>query len=333
MAANRKITMTTQSVEIRHTFDEKVYKLRLDFALAQEFPDYSRARLQDWIKKGYVSVNGVQITSPKSKLEGYEEVEINAVIDVQGAWKPEPIQLDIAYEDDDLLVINKRSGLVVHPGAGNEDGTLVNALLHHAPELANLPRAGIIHRLDKETTGLLVVAKTIAAHTDLVEQLQRRAFTREYDAVTNRVMVSGSTIDAPIGRHPSKRTSMAVNADGKRAITHYRIVEKFLDHSHIKVRLETGRTHQIRVHMAYLKFPLIGDPLYGGRYRTPTRITDPLREAVGGFRRQALHASLLGLIHPATKEYIEWKAPLPDDMQNLLVELRKNKSFYENDED
>lgn len=321
--------MSTQTVEIRHTFDEKVYGQRLDFALAQEFTDYSRARIQDWIKKGFVTVNDNVVTASKHKMEGFEVIEVNALIEVEGAWKPEPIKLDIAYEDDDLLVINKRAGLVVHPGAGNRDGTLVNALLHHVPELANLPRAGIIHRLDKETTGLLVVAKTIAAHTDLVEQLQRRAFTREYDAVTNRVMVSGSSIDAPIGRHPTKRTSMAVTPDGKNAITHYRVVEKFLDHSHIKVRLETGRTHQIRVHMSHLKFPLIGDPLYGGRYRTPTQITPSLKEQLSGFRRQALHASLLGLTHPATGEYIEWQAPLPEDMHQLLVELRKNKDHYE----
>ncbi len=321
--------MNTQTVAIRHTFDEKVYGLRLDFALAQEFPDYSRARIQDWIKKGFVLVNGQEVTSPKSKLEGLESIEINAIIEVQGEWKPQAIELDITYEDDDLLVINKPAGLVVHPGAGNKDGTLVNALLHHAPELANLPRAGIIHRLDKETTGLLVVAKTIAAHTDLVEQLQNRAFTREYDAVTNRVMVSGSTVDAPIGRHPTKRTSMAVTPEGKRAITHYRIVEKFLDHSHIKLRLETGRTHQIRVHMAHLKFPLIGDPLYGGRFRTPTRITEELRQTIATFKRQALHASLLGLKHPATGEYIEWRAPLPNDMNQLLIELRKNKVHFE----
>ncbi|WP_376707976.1 23S rRNA pseudouridine(1911/1915/1917) synthase RluD [Kangiella sp. TOML190] len=324
--------MSTQTVEIRHTFDEKVYGQRLDFALAQEFTDYSRARIQDWIKQGFVKLNGQLVTSAKHKLAGFELVEVDATIKVEGDWKPQAIALDIAYEDDDLLVINKPAGLVVHPGAGNRDGTLVNALLHHAPELANLPRAGIIHRLDKETTGLLVVAKTIAAHTELVEQLQNRAFTREYDAVTNRVMVSGSTIDAPIGRHPSKRTSMAVTPDGKRAITHYRVVEKFLDHSHIKLRLETGRTHQIRVHMAHLKFPLIGDPLYGGRFRTPTKITPELRETIGGFRRQALHASLLGLMHPATGEYIEWRAPLPSDMQQLLVSLRKNKDFFENQE-
>ena len=218
------------------------------------------------------------------------------------------------------------------PGAGNQDGTLVNALLHHAPQLANLPRAGIIHRLDKETTGLLVVAKTIAAHTSLVEQLQRRAFTREYDAVANRVMVSGGTVDASIARHPTKRTAMAVIADGKRAITHYRIVEKFLDHTHLKLRLETGRTHQIRVHMAYLKFPLVGDPLYGGRYRKPTQITEKLSKEMSSFRRQALHASLLGLQHPTTDEYIEWRAPMPEDMKKLLIALRENKHYYHNEQ-
>ncbi len=324
--------MTTQSIALRHIFDEKVYGKRLDSALSQQFSDYSRSRIQEWIQNGFVKVNGEVITSNKHKMAGFEDIEINAEIEVAGAWKPEAIDLNIVYEDEALLVINKPAGLVVHPGAGNQDGTMVNALLHHCPDLANLPRAGIIHRIDKETTGLLVVAKTIAAHTSLVEQLQNRAFTREYDAVVNRVMVSGGTIDKPIGRHPTKRTSMAVVAEGKRAITHYRVVEKFLDHTHLKLRLETGRTHQIRVHMAYLKFPLIGDPMYSGRYRVPTRITPELRNAVDNFKRQALHASLLGLKHPETGEYIEWRAPMPQDMAKLLDHLRENRDTFEAEE-
>lgn len=320
--------MTTQSIDLRHTFDEKVYGKRLDLALSETFEDYSRSRIQDWVKQGFVKVNDEVITSNKHKMAGFELVEVNAEIEVAGEWKAQDIQLNIVHEDDDLLVVNKPAGLVVHPGAGNQDGTMVNALLHHVPELKNLPRAGIIHRLDKETTGLLVVAKTIAAHTSLVEQLQNRAFTREYDALVNRVMVSGSSVDAPIGRHPTKRTAMAVVADGRRAITHYRVAEKFVDHTHLKLRLETGRTHQIRVHMSYLKFPIVGDPLYSGRYRVPTRITPELKTQLDNFKRQALHASLLGLKHPATGEYVEWRAPMPDDMQALRDELVKNREFF-----
>lgn len=325
--------MTIQSIELRHTFDEKVYGKRLDLALSDTFDEYSRSRIQDWVKQGFVTVNGEVTTSNKHKMVGFELIEVNAEIEVAGDWKPEAIDLNIVYEDDDLLVVNKPAGLVVHPGAGNPDGTMVNALLHHAPELQQLPRAGIIHRLDKETTGLLVVAKSIAAHTGLVEQLQKRSFTREYDALVNRVMVSGSSIDAPIGRHPTRRTAMAVIPDGRRAITHYRVVEKFLDHSHLKLRLETGRTHQIRVHMGYLKFPIIGDPLYSGRYRVPTQIKPELNERLGNFKRQALHASLLGLTHPITGEHIEWRAPMPQDMQELRDALVANRDFYGNEED
>lgn len=325
--------MTTQSIELRHTFDEKVYGKRLDLALSEVFEEFSRSRIQDWVKQGYVKVNDEVVTSNKYKMSGFELVEVNAVIKVAGEWKAQAITLNIVHEDDDLLVINKPAGLVVHPGAGNQDGTMVNALLHHVPNLQKLPRAGIIHRLDKETTGLLVVAKTIAAHTSLVEQLQNRAFTREYDALVNRVMVSGSSIDAPIGRHPTKRTAMAVIPDGRRAITHYRVAEKFLDHTHLKLRLETGRTHQIRVHMSHLKFPIIGDPLYSGRYRVPTRITPELKEKLSGFKRQALHASLLGLKHPATDEYVEWRAPMPSDMQALRDELVANREYYSSQDD
>lgn len=325
--------MTTQSIELRHTFDEKVYGKRLDLALSDTYEEFSRSRIQEWVKQGFVKVNDEVITSNKHKMAGFELVEINAEVEVAGDWEAEAIDLSIVYEDDDLLVVNKPTGLVVHPGAGNQQGTMVNALLHHVPELQNLPRAGIIHRLDKETTGLLVVAKTIAAHTSLVEQLQKRAFTREYDALVNRVMVSGNSIDAPIGRHPTKRTAMAVIPDGRRAITHFRVAEKFLDHTHLKLRLETGRTHQIRVHMSHLKFPIVGDPLYSGRYRVPNRITPELKEILDKFKRQALHASLLGLEHPTTGEYIEWTAPMPTDMQKLRDALVANREHFSNLED
>jgi len=239
-------------------------------------------------------------------------------------FEPEPIPLDIVYEDEALLVINKPAGLVVHPAVGNWKGTLLNALLHHVPALAQIPRAGIVHRLDKGTTGLLVVAKTLEAQTSLVEQLQARSFTREYDAVVNGVLTGGGKVDAPIGRHPVDRKRMAVVRNGKPAVTHYRVAERFRAHTHIKVQLETGRTHQIRVHMAHQRFPLIGDPVYGGRLRLPPESGEVLIQMLRGFSRQALHASRLGLVHPQTGEYMEWQAAIPEDIEQLLAVLRQD---------
>jgi 23S rRNA pseudouridine1911/1915/1917 synthase len=296
---------------------------RLDQALAELFGDFSRSRLQQWVKQGQVSVDGRQLR-PRDKLFGGERVVLTVQLVQEIAFEPEPIPLDIVYEDEALLVINKPAGLVVHPAAGNWQGTLLNALLHHVPALAQVPRAGIVHRLDKDTTGLLVVAKTLEAQTALVEQLQARSFTREYDAVVNGVLTGGGTVNAPIGRHPVDRKRMAVVHNGKPAVTHYRVAERFRAHTLIKVQLETGRTHQIRVHMAHQRYPLVGDPVYGGRLRLPPASGEALQQMLRGFPRQALHAARLGLEHPQTGQYMEWQAEMPQDMQALLEVLRED---------
>jgi len=296
---------------------------RLDQALAVLFQEFSRSRLQQWIREGQVRVDA-RVLRPKDKVFAGQQVSLQAELSPEGDWEAQAIPLDIVYEDPQLLVIHKPAGLVVHPAAGNASGTMLNALLHHAPQLENLPRAGIIHRLDKDTSGLLVVAKDLASHKTLVEQLQAREFTREYLAVVVGVMTSGGTVDAPIGRHPVQRKRMAVVERGKPAITHYRVEERFRAHSLVRVKLETGRTHQIRVHMAYVHYPLVGDPVYGGRLKLPRACTPALAEALRQFRRQALHAVRLGVVHPLTGEYLEWEAPLPADMQGLLAVLRED---------
>ncbi|HEY9148589.1 MAG TPA: 23S rRNA pseudouridine(1911/1915/1917) synthase RluD [Gammaproteobacteria bacterium] len=301
---------------------------RLDQVLAELFPDYSRSRLQQWVKEGDVTVDGKRLR-PRDKLLGGEQIALTVRLEPDTTFEPEPIELDIVYEDAAILVINKPAGLVVHPAAGNWQGTLLNALLHHHPGIATVPRAGIVHRLDKSTTGLLVVAKTIEAQTSLVEQLQARSFTREYDAVVNGVLTGGGTVDAPIGRHPVDRKRMAVVRNGKPAVTHYRLAERFRAHTHIKVQLETGRTHQIRVHMAHQRYPLVGDPVYGGRLRLPPASSEALQTMLRGFRRQALHASRLGLIHPDSGEYMEWSVPMPEDMQRLIAVLREDAKTVE----
>jgi 23S rRNA pseudouridine1911/1915/1917 synthase len=296
---------------------------RLDQALAQLFPNYSRSRLQQWVKEGLVTLDGVACR-PRDKVLGGEWITLEARLEDQVECQPEAIELDIVYEDESLLVINKPAGLVVHPAAGNPDGTLQNALLHHDSELIQLPRAGIIHRLDKETTGLLVIAKTPGAHRNLVEQLQAREFEREYRAIVIGVMTAGGSVDKPIGRHPTQRIKMAVTYSGKEAVTHYRVEERFRAHTYLKVKLETGRTHQIRVHMAHIRYPLVGDPVYAGRLRQPAGASEQLREKLRHFHRQALHAKRLGLTHPVSGEWIEWEAPLPEDMQQLLEVLRED---------
>ncbi|SFN45437.1 MULTISPECIES: 23S rRNA pseudouridine(1911/1915/1917) synthase RluD [Marinobacter] len=296
---------------------------RLDQAAAALMPEHSRSRLQGWIKDGTLTVNG-EARKPRDKVMLDDVIELDAEPEVQVSWEAEDIQLDIVYEDEHLLVINKPAGLVVHPAAGHAAGTLVNAVLSYAPEVENLPRAGIVHRLDKDTSGIMVVARSLIAHTSLVDQLQTRTMGREYDAVVVGTLTGGATVDAPIGRHPRERKKMAVVSSGKPAVTHYRLVERFAAHTHIRCKLESGRTHQIRVHMAHVKHPLVGDQLYGGRMRLPKGSTEELREVLSGFNRQALHARQLTLEHPETGEILSWEVPLPEDMVHLIEALRKH---------
>ena len=294
---------------------------RFDQLATQLFPEYSRSRLQTWIKSGELTVNG-EVQRTRDKVYEDDKLALHAELQSEVRWEAEKIELDIVYEDDHVMVINKPSGLVVHPGAGNPDGTLLNALLNHFPDIATVPRAGIVHRLDRDTTGLMIAAKTLEAHTSLVAQLQAREVHREYDAVVFGTMTGGGTVDEPMGRHPRQRTKMAVSQiGGKEAITHYRVTRRFLNHTHIRCFLETGRTHQIRVHMAHIKYPLIGDPLYAGRPRLPKGASEVLITQLRGFGRQALHARRLELEHPISGDTMSWEVPLPEDMKALLAVL------------
>jgi 23S rRNA pseudouridine1911/1915/1917 synthase len=294
----------------------------LDQVAAELIPDYSRARLQTWIRSGQLRVDG-RSAKPKDKLFGGEQLSLQAELEPQGEWQAQAIALDIVYEDDSLLVINKPAGLVVHPAAGNPDGTLLNGLLHHCPALQQIPRAGIVHRLDKDTSGLMVVAKTLPAQTNLVVQLKARSVSRLYDAIVQGRMSAGGSVDAPVGRHRQNRLKMAVlEFGGKEAVTHYRVVQRFSAHSLLRCKLETGRTHQIRVHMAHIRHPLVGDPLYGGRAKLPADASRELIDALQNFPRQALHAAELALVHPLTGEKLHWFASMPEDMLHLLALLR-----------
>lgn len=296
---------------------------RFDQALAEMFPDYSRSRLTAWIKAGAVTLDGAPAV-PRHLLKGGEQVRLEAELATEVSSAPEAIELDIVHQDAHLLVLNKPAGLVVHPGAGNPAGTVLNALLHHDPKLAELPRAGIVHRLDKDTSGLMVVARTLAAHTALVDMLSRHDVERQYEAIVLGPLIAGGTVDAPIGRHHSDRLRQAVRdeEDGKHAITHYRLRERFRAHTLLQCNLETGRTHQIRVHMAHIGHPLVGDPLYGGSLKLPKRATPELVAALRGFRRQALHAERLSFQHPVTGETLSFEAARPDDMDALITALR-----------
>jgi 23S rRNA pseudouridine1911/1915/1917 synthase len=294
---------------------------RLDQAAAVLLPEFSRSRLRAWIDAGALTLGGHE-AKPRTRLKGGEELALETELACDEAVGPEPIPLTLVHADDALLVIDKPAGLVVHPGAGNRSGTLQNALLHRYPELAVLPRAGLVHRLDKDTSGLLLVARTLASQTALAAALEERAIKRTYRAICQGVLTGGGTIDAPVGRHRRERTKMAVVSGGRPARTHYRVVERFRAHTHCELELETGRTHQIRVHMAHIGAPLLGDPVYGGRPKLPPAPSDELRAALQGFKRQALHASRLRLAHPVTGAELAFESPVPADFAALLALLR-----------
>ena len=302
---------------------DELVGMRLDQVLVKLFPDYSRSKLKTWIVAGRVQVDGLSL-KPKDRLDGGEWIELDAEAEAVIQCTPEEIPLDIIFEDDAILILNKPAGLVVHPAAGNWSGTLQNALLYHDTTLSAIPRAGIVHRIDKGTSGLLMVAKTLQAHNSLVEQLQAREIHREYQAITIGRMTAGGTVDEPIGRHPVDRKRYAVRETGKMAVTHYRVIERFQRHTLVQVKLETGRTHQIRVHMEYIHYPLLGDPVYAGRFRLPPGCSNQFQEVLRTFKRQALHAAKLGLVHPVSHEYCEWQAELPEDMSILLDALADN---------
>lgn len=304
--------------------------LRLDQALAKLFPDYSRSRLAQWIKDGRVMLDE-RVPRPRDPVVGGQRLRLTVAEEPLMELKPEALPLEIVYADSSLIVVNKPAGLVVHPGAGNPAGTLQNALLHYEPALINVPRCGLVHRLDKDTSGLLAVARTLEAHTKLVAVLAARQFEREYEAVVTGVLTGGGTVDAPLARHAVDRKRMSVREGGRAAVTHYRVIQRFRAHTHVSVKLETGRTHQIRVHLAHIRHPLVGDPVYGRRLAIPADATLSLQEALRSFRRQALHARRLGLAHPVSGEFLRWEAPLPDDMQHLLqaldLDLRREPGY------
>lgn len=300
---------------------------RLDQVAAQLFAEHSRSRLSGWIKEGNLTVDG-QVLRPRDIVHGGSVLALSAEQEAQGEWVAQDIALNIVYEDEQILVIDKPAGLVVHPAAGHADGTLLNALLHHVPDIVNVPRAGIVHRLDKDTTGLMVVAKTIEAQTRLVDQLQKRTVSRIYECIVIGVITAGGKINAPIGRSSSQRQRMAVTDGGKPAVSHYRVLERFRSHTHTRVKLETGRTHQIRVHMSHVGYPLVGDPVYGGRFRIPPAASPTMVQSLKEFPRQALHARFLELDHPITGERMKWQSPLPDDFVWLLTLLRQDREAF-----
>lgn len=320
----------SKSIQQQHIVPDDLSGKRLDQIAVKLFDDYSRVRIQEWIKSSAIMVDG-EARRPKDKLYGGETLILDVVLEDEERWEPQDIPITVVYEDEHIIVINKTAGLVVHPGAGMPDGTLLNALLFHYPDLALLPRAGIVHRLDKDTTGLMVVARSLLAHTSLVQQLQERSLGREYEAIVMGELTGGGVIDKPIGRHPTQRIKMAVleadargaNPAGKEAITHYRLLKRFGGYTHIACQLETGRTHQIRVHLAYSKHPLLGDPVYLTRQRWVSGTAPELKTVLTAFSRQALHAKKLTLEHPYSGDTLVWESDLPEDMQHLLLSLNE----------
>lgn len=317
--SEQEVEAAEEELTFNALVDSTMRGLRLDQAAAQLFPDYSRARLQGWIKDGHLLLDGKPARA-RDKTLGGEMLTLVAEIESQDHWQAEQIPLDIQYEDDSLMVINKPAGLVVHPAAGNRSGTLLNGLLFHCQGLNKVPRAGIVHRLDKDTSGLMVVAKTLESHASLVEQLREKSVNRIYQALVYGLVTAGGTVDEPLGRHPKHRTKRAVSqgTDAREAVTHFRIKEKFRSHTLVQCELETGRTHQIRVHMAHIGFPIVGDPLYGGRPRIPKGADPEMINCLENFKRQALHAWQLGLEHPESGEHMSWQVEIPEDMQHLL---------------
>ena len=315
--------MTDPVTRLNATVPDELAGRRFDQVLAELFPDFSRSRLTAWVKSGDVLLAGERAI-PRQIVRGGERIDLEVKLEREIGAEPEAIELEIVHEDADVIVVAKPPGLVVHPGAGNRAGTMQNALLHHDPGLANIPRGGIVHRLDKDTSGLLVVARSMRAHTALVEQLSARDMHRQYVAIVYGAMVAGGRVDEPIGRHPRDRLKQAVREDGREAITHYRVRERFRAMTLVECRLETGRTHQIRVHMAHVRHPLVGDSQYGGLLRLPKGASPALAEALRGFRRQALHAERLEFVHPKTGKPAAFEAPLPADMQALLAALRED---------
>jgi 23S rRNA pseudouridine1911/1915/1917 synthase len=297
---------------------------RLDQYLSEQQSQYSRSKWQDWIKSGEININGQVIKKPNYKVQSGDVISADIVQAEQVEWQAQALPLTIVYEDDDLIVINKAADCVVHPAAGHADNTLVNALLHHCPELDKLPRAGIIHRLDKDTTGLLVVPKNLEAHHSLTQQLQARTMKREYVAIVFGNVIAGGTIDKPMGRHPKNRVKMAIVDEGKEAITHYTVKTRFAGFTELAVKLETGRTHQIRVHLNSIQFPIIGDPLYCGKPQWPKGTSEPVKLEINQFNRQALHARQLSLIHPSSEEWMTWSCEPPEDYCKLLACLREH---------
>ena len=290
---------------------------RLDVALSEMLPDYSRSKITAWIKSGDALINN-KAFKPKDKVNGSQMVMLSLNKKQNNDWSAENIALNIVFEDEDIIIINKPFGLVTHPGAGNWNGTLANALLYYDTQLSKLDRAGIVHRLDKNTSGLMVIARNEKSQKYLVEQLQSHSVVREYSAIVYGHMISGGSVNDPIGRDPKDRIKQAVSSNGKDATTHYRVIDRFKSHTHVKAILETGRTHQIRVHLSHIGYPLLGDPMYGGRVRFPKKASEILKESLLGFKRQALHSKKLTLNHPSTGELMSWKAPLPDDILELL---------------